>query len=338
MNDYPMTIEPRAVPYVRPHEKKKKKRRILPFALLFLIFCGILSYPFLPDGIKNGMSAWMSELIPSESSDTDQSTAETTTDGATTPEATPPAQTTIPEGMTAIQNVDLSADKQGIYAENPTDAILDGLLPAFPKEAPSGISVLIINTHSFESYAPEEMSYYGDPAFAVGGETEDRVGAVAETLARVLSEHGVEAFYYDCMIESTLGSYQTAGRILDILLQDHPSTVLVLDIHRALDKSESGALLKPTAQINGETAAQMRIVIGDGDEFEENAKAALALQEMAKIEYPELMMPLAVREGSFLQGRGVPVLTLEIGTAANTAEEAALAAEYLAGVIAGKME
>ncbi len=343
MNNLPMPIEPVSVPYVRPHaQKKTKKTSSVRLLLVVAVLIGglLCAYYFLPNEIKNGFSAGFSEETTTQSA-----ISETTTEAQTT-ESTLPETTTdlyqpqyaLPEGAVAILPRDLSANTLGVFAENPTNAVLETVAPQFPKKNGETISVLIVNTHSFESYAADGAGWYTDPAFASNQAEENRVNAVAKALEAALEEHNIGAKFIDCMAESSLGSYKNAKSTLAYACKSYPDAVLVIDVHRALLMEDSGEMVRPVTEILGEMTAQVRILLGTGGNFRENAAAALAFYERANLEYPSLMMPLSVSENTFLQDCALPVLTLEIGSAGNSVSEAEHAAVFLASVLAMQME
>jgi stage II sporulation protein P len=339
----PMSFESSAVPYIRPHQKEKKApaRRFLALGLVVLLLVGVvLTAHFLPEDMKNNVFGW---LFGGDTSTETTTTDVTTTENGTTDCTTaPPAKTEdmyhwqceLPQGATAILPTDRSANTLGIFAENPTDALLEEIQPSFPKKGTGAISVIIVNTHSFESYAEENALYYTDTGFASNGAENVRVSAVAEALCAELNQNGVGAVFVDCMAQSSFGSYKNAQRLAELTLADHPEAVLVIDIHRAVLTDDTGALLRPITKIAENITAQARILLGTGANFEKNTATALAFYEMLNLRYESLMMPLSVSENALLQKLSVPVLTLEVGSAGNAVSEAKQTAVSLAKVLA----
>ena len=338
----PMSFESSAVPYIRPHQKEKKAsaRRFWVLGLVVLLLVGVvLTAHFLPEDMKNNVFGWLlGGDISDETTTGDTTTEHSTTDGTTAlPAETEDIyswQCELPQGATAILPTDRSANTLGIFAENPTDAILEEIQPSFPKKGAGEISVIIVNTHSFESYAEEDALYYTDAAFASNGAENVRVSAVAEALCAELNQNGIGAVFVDCMAQSSFGSYKNAQKLAELALADYPEAVLVVDIHRAVLTDDAGALLRPITKIAEEITAQARILLGTGANLEKNAATALAFYETLNLRYGSLMMPLSVSENALLQKLSVPVLTLEIGSAGNSVSEAKAAAVALAKVMA----
>ena len=138
-------------------------------------------------------------------------------------------------------------------------------------------------------------------------------------------------------MDSSFGSYQNAQALAEIALEDHPEAVLVIDIHRAVMTSDTGALVRPITEIEDEILAQVRILLGSEANFEKNAATALSLYGALNLRYESLAMPLSVSESVLLQKLAVPVLTLEIGSAGNSVLEAERTAVLLAQMIAEMM-
>lgn len=342
-SNLPIPYEPMAVPYLRPHkaEKRRSLRRFAILGLVLVFLTGILcAVHFLPEDMKNAFGALFFE-DGTGVEETTETTETNTTDGTNAPpiksENIYAWDYELPGGATAILPFDRSANTLGIYAENPTDAILEAVAPSFPKKGSGEVSVILLNTHSFETYAEDGALYYTDASFAANGAAEMRVSAVAQALCEALRENGIGAVFVDCMMDSSFGSYQNAQALAEIALEDHPEAVLVIDIHRAVMTSDTGALVRPITEIEDEILAQVRILLGSEANFEKNAATALSLYGALNLRYESLAMPLAVSESVLLQKLAVPVLTLEIGSAGNSVLEAERTAVLLAQMIAEMM-
>ena len=338
-SNLPIPYEPMDMPYIRPHraEKKKARRRFAALFTAMILFMGLVfSYRFLPEEWK-GFFGVLGETID-ESTVTEESTTESTqTEETTAPRDIYEWSCDLPYGAVPIKPADRSAYELLLYAENKTNAVLEAVTPYFPKKGSGEISVLVVNTHSYESYADEGALYYTDSAFATSGAAKNRVSEVAKTLCKTLSENGIGAVFVDCMAESGIGSYQNAQRLLELALEKYPEVTLVIDIHRTILQETTGDMIRPITEIAGEIAAQARILLGTGANFEKNAATSRAVYDTLNLRYEKLMMPLSVESGTFLQKLSIPVLTFEIGSAGNSVSEACYTAELLAQVIAESM-
>ncbi|MBQ9748326.1 MAG: stage II sporulation protein P [Clostridia bacterium] len=341
--NYPTLTAPEvtSAPYMRPRERKTRRRHSLSSLLLLVLLMlagAFFVYRAMPASVKVPLLTW---LFGTESEGDTQTTA-----GQTTTEAPDPPQTTsdlyfwqceLPQGATAILPVDLSANTQGVFLENPTDAVPEVIVPEFVRVGAGEVSVLILNTHSFEAYSAERSLYFDDPSYAYIGDENRNVGAVCRSFADALNRNGVGAVFVDCMATSGIGSYQNARRMAELALAEYPDVKLIVDLHRGVVKDSTGAVLRPVAPLFGEALAQVRLIVGADAAFETNMAAALALFGKASLTHGELMMPTAVQDGALLQTLPVPVLTMEIGTCGNYVSEAQRSAELLAEVIAELM-
>ena len=78
-------------------------------------------------------------------------------------------------------------------------------------------------------------------------------------------------------------AYSRAEKAIDAYLKKYPSIHFVLDIHRDAIEDKDGNSYKVISQVNGNSAAQMSIVVGsDGsglphEHWQENLKLAILL-------------------------------------------------------------
>ena len=86
--------------------------------------------------------------------------------------------------------------------------------------------------------------------------------------------------------------------------------------------------------MNGETSAQLMIVIGTNHEaYEENLSLGLKLHVQLEHQSPGIMRPLQLRTQRFNQDLSPGALLIEVGAAGNSHSEARLAATQLADAI-----
>ncbi len=211
----------------------------------------------------------------------------------------------------------------------------------------SSPTVLIFHTHTTESYLQaDDGVFYKDYATrsADPGRNMVRVG---DEICRVLEEHGIGVIHdtkiYD---EAYNGAYARSRETVLGYLEKYPTIQVVLDVHRDAIYYSDTEHCKPTAVINGEKAAQVMIITGaeegqitDFPHWEENLKFALALQKTAQDRYEGLMRPIYFCQRKYNMDTALCSLLLEIGTDANTLEEACRSArmvgETLAEIIEG---
>ncbi|MBE6758690.1 MAG: stage II sporulation protein P [Ruminococcaceae bacterium] len=283
---------------------------------------------------------------PTESTTTATTAAETTTAASTTTAA--PAST---EGMLPVEEKQLSGSgtKAGdIYIKNST-----GYKPDFEallkKNADCRIKlnanyqVLIVHTHTTESYACRSDGVY-DPDYSPRStDTERNMVAVGEVLAKKLEEKGIRTLHATEVHDHPQynGSYDRALDTIEKYLSQYPSIEMVLDVHRDAITYDSGTKLKPTAVINGKKAAQVMIISGcDANgklyfpEWESNLTMALDIQQKAHELHPGLMRPLNFAPYRYNMHMTPNSLLLEFGTDVNTIDEALYSAELMGDTLA----
>ena len=119
-------------------------------------------------------------------------------------------------------------------------------------------------------------------------------------------------------------------------LEKYPSIRYVFDLHRDSVFTADGENQKPVAEIGGETAAQIMLVVGtdqggaDHAGWRQNLTVAVAYQQLLNADYPTLARPICLRTASFNQQCLPGMLLLEIGACGNTLTEAKRAARLAA--------
>lgn len=188
--------------------------------------------------------------------------------------------------------------------------------------------VLILHTHATESY--EGVPYW---------RTEDgaqNMLAIGDRVAQLLEGRGIPTVHSGALHDypSYNGSYTRARQTIREMLDAYPSIRLVLDLHR--DASDApGGQMRTQAQVNGQPAAQLMLVMGcNHEDYAENVSLALKLHAQLEHQAPGIMRPLQLRPSRFNQDLSPGALLVEVGAAGNTQAEAMAAAEQLAWAIA----
>ena len=200
-------------------------------------------------------------------------------------------------------------------------------------------TVLILHTHTTESYTKTGQDYRETASCRTLAEDYNML-SVGQLVVEVLAEYGITALQYRSFHDypSYNGSYTDARKSIREYLEDYPSIALVLDLHR--DASEgAGGQLRTVASVEGQTAAQLMLVLGTNHEdYEENLSLALKLHAQLESQCPGITRPLQLRAARFNQDLSPGALLVEVGAAGNTHAEALLAARELAKAIAALAE
>lgn len=200
-------------------------------------------------------------------------------------------------------------------------------------------TVLILHTHTTESYTKAGEDYRETASWRTLEEDYNML-SVGQLVVQVLAEYGIPAVQDRSLHDypSYNGSYTDARKSIREYLEEYPSIALVLDLHR--DASEGpGGQLRTAASVEGQTAAQLMLVLGTNHEdYEENLSLALKLHAQLELQCPGITRPLQLRAARFNQDLSPGALLVEVGAAGNTHAEALLAARELAKAVAALAE
>lgn len=255
----------------------------------------------------------------------------------------------IPEGATPIITLDLSRPDLGrayIHNETVYDPDVQTLLsrPIGGTDRTAPPTVLIIHTHASEAYLMGGTQYVegsvGDKTYSQN--EAENVLSVGSILCQRLNEKGITAIHCTVMHDQSGlgGSYERSAETVKRYLALYPDIEYVIDLHRDAVTTASGELVRAVGKDGEGAIAQILAVIGtDGNGTEhprwvENLSLALQLREKLNATYPSLCRPVSLRNASFNQELAPYSILLEIGTCANSPEEAKRAAVLLADALA----
>ncbi len=199
-------------------------------------------------------------------------------------------------------------------------------------------SVLIVHTHTTESYTPSEKFPYSPTDTDRTTDKSFNMVKVGKEIEKTLKSHGIKV-YHDTTINdypSYNGSYNKSATNVSNYIKNDPSIKIVLDVHRDAIESKGGGKVKYTAKINSEDAAKIMLVVGSNQSglehknWEENMSFAYKLQQHITSTYPDLMRPINFRSQRFNQQLAPAAIIVEVGTNGNTMDEALLGARYFA--------
>ena len=201
-------------------------------------------------------------------------------------------------------------------------------------------TVLILHTHTTESYLKSGESYAETAAYRTLSEGHNML-SIGERVAEILSRQGISVIHDRELHDypSYNGSYNHARSAIAYYLEKYPTIRLVLDLHRDASGDE-GNQLRTLAQVEGETSAQLMMVVGTDaaglhhPNWQENMALALKLHVQLERIAPGITRPINVRSQRFNQDLSSGALLIEVGAAGNTRAEALRAAETLAEAIA----
>ncbi len=221
------------------------------------------------------------------------------------------------------------------------DALLHAPLPFTVQKNSKAPQVLIYHTHTGEGYLDEDTDGFYESYYSHTQNEDFNVVGVGNALAEALEKQGITVLHDKTVHDSTYnGSYDRSAETVCADMAENEDIKIVLDIHRDALGSEDNKV-KTVCSQNGEKTAQMMILSGCDcygergfDNWQNNLNFALKLQNAAGEMYPNLMRPLSFDFFAYNEYICDGSLLIEIGTDANSIDEAQRAAVNLANVIA----
>ncbi|HHT69553.1 MAG TPA: hypothetical protein GXZ85_09910 [Firmicutes bacterium] len=206
-----------------------------------------------------------------------------------------------------------------------------------------GPKVLIYHTHTSENYLGRAIST-GQSTEAhyqfrnMADPTITGVMAVGRHLSNALTSLGLQAVHESRIhtLPTINSSYSNSEKTVRDILNRHKDYDMVIDLHR------DAGVPNPTVLINGREVARLVLVVGTAQNiplshpnYQQNLDFAYRIKSVCDAMYPGLMRPVQVhREARYNQHLHPGSLIVELGSVENTLEEALLAAELLANVLA----
>ena len=236
----------------------------------------------------------------------------------------------------------------GVYMKNSTDLTvnLKELLEAslsFKIAKTDSPQVLIVHTHTTETYMTEDADYYTSAFSSRTRDAQKNMVSVGNIVADKLNNAGIKTLHDTTEHDypNYTGSYSRAATTINSYLKKYPTIKIVLDLHRDAVSSGDSDKVKLVTEINGKKAAQVMLVMGSQSgsvtnfpNWKENLKLAVRLQQKIEQKYPTLARPLSLMPKNYNESLTKGSLLIEFGTDANTLAEAHYSAELVGDSIA----
>ena len=194
-------------------------------------------------------------------------------------------------------------------------------------------SILVYHSHTTEAYALLDSGYY-IKSDSRSKDNSQNVVRVGDELVKYLEKAGYSVIH-DTEIHDTEynSSYDSSRKTVEKYLEEYPSIEVTIDLHRDSITYSNKTKVKPTAVINKKKAARMMIIAGcewgrvqNFPDWEYNLRFDLAVQNKVNQLYPTLMRPILFSERKYNMFETHNSFLLEIGTDANTLDEACYSA------------
>lgn len=207
---------------------------------------------------------------------------------------------------------------------------------------PSQPTVLIYHSHSTECYTLLDVGYYTESTDSKTKDITRNMVRVGDEICRILEERGIGVIH-DREIHDTSynAAYDSSRKSVVEYLEKYPSIEITIDVHRDSITYKNGTKVKPTAVVNDKKAAKMMIISGceygsvkNFPNWEYNLRFACAVTDKLNSLYPELMRPILFSERKYNMDLTKNSFLLEIGTDANTLDEACYSGRLFANTLA----
>ena len=208
--------------------------------------------------------------------------------------------------------------------------------------------VLVLHTHGTECYFEDntnlsDFAGEGIESYLLEGSTsfrttdpEKSVVAVGKVFSDTLNASGIPTLHCTVMHDKDdfNQAYVNSAETVKAMLKTYPSIQYVVDLHRdSVVRGES--YVKSLTTIENTPCAQVMLVVGTNQNgrhpnWEQNLVVATGLKDRMDQMYPTLSRSLYLRTARFNQEYLPGCMLLEVGSAANTLEEAKTAASFAA--------
>lgn len=264
--------------------------------------------------------------------------------GANPGQTVPPNQPQVPVGPAGTGVSFPSSDAKKIsmryaddcgYRPNIKKLLQQPLFWDLTGDAPT---VLIFHTHASESYTKQTAQDYQETTEFRTLNTAYNMVALGDKLATLLERAGIGVIHDRTLHDypSYNSAYTNSRQSVQDYLRRYPSIQVVLDLHRDAALNSDGSQYAPTVTVNGETVAQLMLVVGTDasgmlhPRWEENLSAAVKLQVLLERQVPGITRPTILRAQRYNHDLSDGAMIVEIGTAGNSLQQAMAAVPYLA--------
>ena len=232
-----------------------------------------------------------------------------------------------------------------INLDNHTKGIQVNLKDYFDKKlnltlqpAKKGPQILIVHTHTTEAYTKGKKDKYEetDPARTLNNDY--NMVRVGEEMKAVFEDMGLSVVHDTSKHDypSYNGSYAHALNSIEKYVKKYPTIQVVLDVHRDAIIDSKGVSYAKRTKINGESVAQVMLVVGSNDSgmehpnWRENLALAVKLQLELTRDWGQLARPITLRSSRYNQHLSPGSLLVEVGGHGNTLQEAIAGARLFA--------
>lgn len=207
-------------------------------------------------------------------------------------------------------------------------------------------TILIYHSHTTESYTLLDVGYYTESLDPRSKDKAKNMVRVGDDLAAYLELKGFKVIHDRNIYDDEYNSaYSKSRKAVEKYLEEYPSIEITIDVHRDDITYKDKTKVKPTAVINGKKAARLMIIAGaeygsieNYPDWEYNLRFALAVQNKVNKMYSGLMRPILFSQRKYNMDETRNSFLLEVGTDANTLDEACYSARLFANALAQMLD
>lgn len=209
-------------------------------------------------------------------------------------------------------------------------------LPEFTIDLNGEPQVLIMHTHTTESFEPYERDFYDNSFSYRTTDPSKNTVMIGEEIKKGLTKAGINTIHDTTIHDypSYNGSYERSEQTVKSYLEQYPSIKIVLDIHRDALESNNN-LIQPVANINGKKAAQIMIISGCDDgtmgmpNYLQNFRLASLFQQQLEQDWSGLTRPVLFDYRKYNQHLTTGSLLIEVGSHGNTLDQVKYSGELI---------
>ena len=209
-------------------------------------------------------------------------------------------------------------------------------LPEFTIDLNGEPQVLIMHTHTTESFEPYERDFYDNSFSYRTTDPSKNTVMIGEEIKKGLTKAGINTIHDTTIHDYTSynGSYERSEQTVKSYLEQYPSIKIVLDIHRDALESNNN-LIQPVANINGKKAAQIMIISGCDDgtmgmpNYLQNFRLASLFQQQLEQDWSGLTRPILFDYRKYNQHLTTGSLLIEVGSHGNTLDQVKYSGELI---------
>lgn len=224
---------------------------------------------------------------------------------------------------------------ENFYVKNTTGCDINlneylNIKPSLKIRETSEPQVLIMHTHTSESYLPKDLGFFYENFYPRSLDPNRNVTKVGQLISQTLIKNGINTIHSTVYHDSPTynGSYSRAAQTIKENLEKYPSIQMVIDIHRDSMGSKELGKIKPTFKYGDKKASQIMIISGcdpDGSvgfpNWEKNLSLALNLQKYCETMFPGITRPMKFAKVKYNEHLTPGSILIEVGSDVNTIRE-----------------